>query len=97
MDNSIVVNQAKNFITANEDSTQIVLNKTTSNIVISDIGLKGQDGMSAYEIAVEYGFIGTEAEWIAQNEIDLASKVDKTDIGSTSTNYVNIFLYNMLN
>lgn len=27
-------------------------------------GIDGVDGLSAYEIAVNYGFIGTEAEWI---------------------------------
>ncbi len=28
-------------------------------------GANGQDGKSAYEIAVEHGFIGSEAEWLA--------------------------------
>lgn len=28
-------------------------------------GIKGEDGKSAYQIAVENGFVGTEAEWIA--------------------------------
>lgn len=27
--------------------------------------LKGEDGKSAYQIAVEHGFVGTEEEWIA--------------------------------
>lgn len=27
-------------------------------------GIKGEDGKSAYQIAVENGFVGTEAEWI---------------------------------
>lgn len=28
-------------------------------------GLKGDDGDSAYEVAVQQGFLGTEAEWLA--------------------------------
>lgn len=27
-------------------------------------GIKGEDGKSAYEIAVENGFVGTESEWL---------------------------------
>ncbi len=27
-------------------------------------GIKGEDGKSAYQIAVENGFVGTEAEWL---------------------------------
>ena len=30
-----------------------------------DTGLNGDDGLSAYEIAVDNGFVGTEAEWLA--------------------------------
>ncbi|MFN3802194.1 hypothetical protein [Belliella pelovolcani] len=33
-------------------------------------GVAGSDGKSAYEIAVENGYIGTEAEWIAEFETD---------------------------
>jgi hypothetical protein len=29
-----------------------------------DAGPRGQDGLSAYQIAVENGFVGTEAEWL---------------------------------
>ena len=32
---------------------------------ISKAGLKGEDGKSAYEIAVEHGYSGSETEWIA--------------------------------
>lgn len=28
-------------------------------------GIKGEDGKSAYQIAVENGFLGTESEWLA--------------------------------
>ena len=32
--------------------------------LLQKISEKGKDGKSAYEIAVEYGFVGTEAEWL---------------------------------
>lgn len=32
--------------------------------LLEKISEKGKDGKSAYEIAVEYGFIGTETEWL---------------------------------
>lgn len=70
---------------------------TESQWIESLKGVQGEDGLSAYEIAVQYGYIGTEEEWALQSELDLSSKVDKTEIGNTDTNYVNIFLYNMLN
>ena len=32
--------------------------------LLQKISEKGKDGKSAYEIAIEYGFVGTEAEWL---------------------------------
>ncbi len=32
--------------------------------LLQKISEKGKDGKSAYEIAVEYGFVGTEADWL---------------------------------
>ena len=32
--------------------------------LLHNISEKGKDGKSAYEIAVEYGFVGTETEWL---------------------------------
>lgn len=39
-------------------------NGLTGKVNISDI-IKGKDGLSAYEIAVQNGFEGTEIEWLA--------------------------------
>jgi hypothetical protein len=41
--------------------------------------IKGDTGSSAYEIALELGFVGTEAQWI------LSLKGEKGDIGETGT------------
>lgn len=32
--------------------------------VSTGVNLRGHDGKSAYEIAVEHGFVGTEEEWL---------------------------------
>ena len=43
-------------------------------------GIRGSDGRSAYEIALENGFEGTEAEWLASLEPDPMSGEDKEAI-----------------
>ena len=51
-----------------------------NNITISSISptISGSNGLSAYEIAVENGFVGTEKEWInslnKNNEIEELKK-----------------------
>ncbi len=49
-------------------------------------GKNGKDGKSAYEIAVEHGFTGTEEEWLAAlkgDKGDTGDKGDKGDNGDT--------------
>ena len=49
-------------------------------------GGSGADGKSAYEIAVENGFVGTEAEWLISlkgEKGDVGPKGDKGDVGNT--------------
>ncbi len=41
-----------------------------------DTGATGADGLSAYQIAVAYGFVGTEAEWLESLHGDGVSNVD---------------------
>jgi len=36
----------------------------TEPITISTVGVAGQRGKSAYEVAVDNGFTGTEKEWL---------------------------------
>ena len=53
-------------------------------------GTDGQDGASAYEIAVENGFVGTEQQWLAslKGETGAAgAKGDKGDKGDTGAYY----------
>ena len=44
-------------------------------------GLKGEDGKSAYEIAKDGGFEGSEAEWLASLKGEKGDKGDKGDQG----------------
>ena len=41
--------------------------------------LKGENGLSAYELAVKHGFVGTEVEWMnslkATNQVNLSMVV----------------------
>lgn len=46
---------------------------------------KGERGYSAYEIAVQHGFIGTEEEWLASLHAG-ESAVIVQEIASTSSN-----------
>jgi trimeric autotransporter adhesin len=52
-------------------------------------GVKGADGKSAYEIAVENGFVGTQAEWIASLAGGAQAQIDwnEVDGGSAATVY----------
>lgn len=44
-------------------------------------GATGADGASAYEVAVDNGFIGTESQWLASLKGDPGEKGDKGDPG----------------
>ena len=47
------------------DLVTLALAKNYTEAAVADAGgIKGEDGKSAYQIAVENGFVGTEAEWI---------------------------------
>lgn len=53
----------------------------TQSIDVMD-GEDGEEGKSAYEVAVEAGFIGTEEEWLASLKGEKGDKGDKGDPGS---------------
>lgn len=52
----------------------------TEPITISTVGVAGQRGKSAYEVAVDNGFSGTEQEWLES----LKGKAGKDGVDSTS-------------
>lgn len=53
-------------------------------------GKDGRDGKSAYEIAVENGFIGTEQEWLDSNKgvFELDSIYEFPNIGKSGVVYI---------
>ena len=44
------------------------------------LGFKGERGYSAYEIAVQEGYEGTEEEWINHFGLDLTNYIQKSDV-----------------
>lgn len=65
-------------------------------IVSMNEALRGKDGKSAYEIAVDYGFEGTEEEWLQSlkgapgknGENYVLTETDKTDIANMVLNLI---------
>ena len=73
-----------------------VSRKYTKDTVAGAGAIKGKDGKSAYQIAVEKGFVGTEEEWLAslQGEEgpegpqgEKGEKGDKGDPGSGGVSF----------
>ena len=63
----------------------------SSNEAKGGLGFKGERGYSAYEIAVQNGYEGTEQEWIDHFGLDLTDYIKTTDVidnvTSTSATY----------
>lgn len=47
------------------------------NLEVSEMGLQGLDGKSAYQIAIENGFVGTEEQWIESLKIIIFEDLDE--------------------
>lgn len=65
-------NNAQNFETEFNDNaqnfeTEYTSNPNTFNLGFNEAGgvFKGEDGRSAYQVALDNGFVGTEEEWLA--------------------------------
>lgn len=52
----------------------------SSNIVEGSLGFKGERGYSAYEIAVQNGYIGTEEEWLEHLAGETTNYVSTSDV-----------------
>lgn len=52
-------------VTQPRSTTVVVTETETVEIQETVLGVQGEDGLSAYEVAVRDGFVGTEAEWLA--------------------------------
>jgi hypothetical protein len=45
--------------------------RTTAPITVAFTRKSGEDGRSAYEVAVDNGFVGTEAEWLESLSVNV--------------------------
>ena len=70
----------------NEEDSRLYLKGNTKWKFISDLsGAQGIQGLSAYQVAVQHGFEGTEAEWLISlkgEKGETGPKGDKGDTGS---------------
>lgn len=68
----------------NEEDSQLYLKGDTDWKFISDLsGAQGIQGLSAYQVAVQHGFEGTEAEWLISLKGEKGETGPKGDKGDT--------------
>ena len=66
----------------NPEDSQLYLKGDTEWKFISDLsGAQGIQGLSAYQVAVQEGFVGTEEEWLQSLKGDKGDKGEKGDQG----------------
>lgn len=70
--------------------TLALAKKYTEAAIAGAGGIQGKDGKSAYQIAVENGFVGTEAEWLENLKGDdyILTDTDKSEIANIVINEV---------
>lgn len=71
------------------DITTLALAKAYTDEV-AGFGVKGDPGKSAYQIAVEEGFSGTEQQWLDSLVGPVGPKGDKGDKGDKSGRHSNL-------
>ena len=78
--------------------TLALAKKYTEAAIAGAGGIKGEDGKSAYQIAVENGFVGTEAEWIESLKGDdyILTDTDKSEIANIVINKVDSSIMSVL-
>ena len=70
-------------ITENEENEIIEIAVSVMDVKLDPAGshvLKGEKGKSAYESAVEFGFVGTETEWIASLKGEPGSSAEVAEL-----------------
>ena len=68
----------------NEEDSRLYLKGNTKWKFISDLsGAQGIQGLSAYQVAVQHGFEGTEAEWLISLKGEKGERGPKGDKGNT--------------
>lgn len=81
------------------DLVTLALAKNYTEAAIAGAGeIKGEDGKSAYQIAVENGFEGTEVEWLESLKGDdyILTNTDKSEIANIIINEVDSSIMSVL-
>lgn len=76
-------------------TTNQALSKNTVEILFGNI-YKGEDGKSAYEIAVENGFEGTEEEWLESLHVTTDSELNPSSDNAISNKAVTRAIINAI-
>lgn len=76
-----------------EEITTEVQSQDKTHIELQMIGKQGKDGKSAYQVAVDNGFIGTEQEWLdslvsTAAMISYATHYEFPNVGIANVGYV---------
>lgn len=66
-----------------DNMVKIIDNYVYINGINTGVYVRGSDGKSAYEIAVEHGFVGTEEEWL--DSLRATVTVNSTETGDAGT------------
>lgn len=68
MEATIVQNIDVYDVSLNQETTEMIVNVVNETIVFETvIEQLGTQGFSAFDIAIQEGFVGSKAEWNAQN------------------------------
>lgn len=78
-------------LTQNNQSVKVTAtpNLTKYLVTKSDVGVAGAPGKSAYQLAVQNGFVGTEIEWLASLQ---GEDADLSILGNYERDWANDFL-----
>lgn len=66
-----------------DNMVKIIDNYVYINGINTGVYVRGSDGKSAYEIAVEHGFAGTEEEWL--DSLRATVTINSTETGQAGT------------
>lgn len=78
----------KNVFKLNSQKNTMVLRRVENTFELKQVGRRGMPGISAYQVAVEQGFVGTEQEWL--DSLKGGSMDDNTIIGDGTDKTVEI-------
>ena len=88
MDKTVNIN-----ITMPKVQTELAVTSGKGEYKLNIAGGRGRDGKSAYEVAVEHGYVGTEEEWLESLKVSAQSYnsvYEFPNIGDTGVFYIDV-------